>query len=195
MAPIRIGILGLSKSGGWAVNAHLPYLKDTPRYIIAAVCNSSKESAEEAIKHFGLPSGTKPYGSPKELAADPNIDLVVCTVRADRHYETIKPAIEAGKQCFVEWPLGANLKQAEELNSLAHGKGIKTMVGLQGRRNPLFDKVKDILASGRIGKVLSSTSTVSAGFGGSTTSADTAYFNDAKVGANMLNIFGGHSEN
>ncbi|KAI9727169.1 MAG: transcription regulator gal80 [Chrysothrix sp. TS-e1954] len=192
MAPIRIGILGLSKSGGWAVTAHLPYLKDTSKYTIAAVCNTSIASAEEAIKHFELGNGTKPYGSAQELAADPDVDLIVCSVRVDRHYDAIKPAIEAGKQCFVEWPLGANLKQAEELNGLAHAKGIKTMVGLQGRHNPLFNKLKELLAANRIGKVLSSTMTIAAGFWGSTTPVDAQYMNDAKVGGNLLTIFCGH---
>ncbi|KAF8542810.1 hypothetical protein BDD12DRAFT_823497 [Trichophaea hybrida] len=42
------------------------------------------------------------------------------------------PALEAGKMAFVEWPLGANLSEAEELARIAEEKGVRTVVGLQG---------------------------------------------------------------
>ncbi len=66
MAPIRVGFLGLSKSG-WAVKAHLPYIKATDKYEIVAVCNSSVESAKEAIKTHSLPESTKAYGDPNGI--------------------------------------------------------------------------------------------------------------------------------
>lgn len=64
--PIRVGILGLSKTG-WASTAHLPYLlssKGLEKYQIVAVCNSSETSAREAIKLYGLSDKTKAYGDP-----------------------------------------------------------------------------------------------------------------------------------
>lgn len=66
MAPIRVGFLGLSKSG-WAPNAHLPYLKASPNYEIVALCNSTLESAQEAIKLYKFPSTVKAYGNPQGL--------------------------------------------------------------------------------------------------------------------------------
>ena len=75
MAPTRIGLIGLSAGVSWAVWAHPPYLKDTTKYTIAALCNSS---VGNAIKVHGLPPTTKAYGYPQDLADDPEIDLVVC---------------------------------------------------------------------------------------------------------------------
>ena len=37
-----------------------------------------------------------------ELANNQNIDLVVCSVRDDRHLKTISPALKAGKDVYVE---------------------------------------------------------------------------------------------
>src|ERR1700721_2391602 len=105
MAPIRIGFIGLSASGRGASDAHFPYLRGSPKYTITALCNSSVEAAHAAIKAHNLPSSTKAYGSPQDLANDPDVDLVVCSVRVDRHYDAIIPALEAGKDCFCEWPL------------------------------------------------------------------------------------------
>ena len=121
--------------------------------------------------------------------------MVVCSTRVDTHFQTIKPSIEAGKDVFVEWPLASNLQQAEELASLANDKGVKTMVGLQGRVSPIYLEVKNIIQSGKIGKVLSSSMTLNGG----TNSRDSigeglAYFFDMKVGGNVMSIFLGHSK-
>jgi hypothetical protein len=64
MAPIRVGFIGLSSSG-WAKGAHFPFLKESDKYEIVAICNSSVESAREAIKSYELPSTTKAYGDPE----------------------------------------------------------------------------------------------------------------------------------
>lgn len=174
MAPIRVGFLGLSKAG-WARGAHLPFLKSSEKYQIVAICNSSVKSSKEAIKLYDLPAETKAYGDPegkspsarccghvnnakKDLAKDPNIDLVVCSVRVDRHLPTISPSLKAGKDVYVEWPLGKDLAEAEELLRLKNeGKVKHATVGLQARQAPIIKTVKKLIADGEIGKVLSST--------------------------------------
>ena len=73
MAPIRVGIIGLSTAAktSWASNAHLPYLKDSKgRFAITALCNSSIESAKAAISEYKLPPTTKAYGNADDLAHD-----------------------------------------------------------------------------------------------------------------------------
>lgn len=184
MTPIRIGFIGLSANGGWGPSAHWPYLKQTDKYQVVAVCNSSVESSEKAKTHFGLPESTKSYGSPKDLAADPNVDLVVCGVRVDEHYAAIKPALEAKKAVYCEWPLGANVEEAHELADLA--KGGKSMVGLQARQAPVILQVRELVESKRFGKVLSSAVVSSGGNFGPTESVKMKYFNDKKVGGNMV---------
>lgn len=186
MAPIRVGFLGLSKAG-WARNAHLPFLKSSEKYQIVAICNSSVESSEAAIKLYDLPAETKAYGDPegqspsaqhcgqaanakKDLAKDSNIDLVVCSVRVDRHLLTISPSLKAGKDVYVEWPLGKNLAEAQELLRLKNeGKVKHATVGLQARQAPIIKAIKKLIADGKIGRVLSSTCTAAADNGGATT--------------------------
>ncbi|KAI9722729.1 MAG: hypothetical protein M1812_001660 [Candelaria pacifica] len=192
MAPIRVALIGLSPTG-WASSAHIPYLTNNTSYELTAVCNTSVSSAETAIKHHNLPTSTKAYGSAQELAADASkYDLVVCTIRVDRHYDAIKPLIQAGKDVFVEWPLAHNLAQAEELRDLAREKGVKTMVGLQGRRGPPVQTVKGILESGRIGKVLSSTLVADAYNGGAVEMQGARIMLDREIGGNILTIHFGH---
>ena len=51
------------------------------------------------------------------------------------------PALQAKKNVFVEWPLGVDLKQAEEIAAYAKKQGVKTVVGLQQRLGTAVLKV------------------------------------------------------
>jgi predicted dehydrogenase len=68
--------------------------------------------------------------------------------------------LQAGKPVFCEWPLGANLAEAEEMNNLATSKGLKTMIGLQARSDPSVMYARDLVAQGHIGEVLTASLSV-----------------------------------
>lgn len=201
MAPIRLGIIGLSSSAvtSWASAAHLPYLlspRGRSKYAILALCNSSVDSAKKAIQQYGLdPAKTRAYGDPAALAADPDIDLVVCCTRVDTHFALSKPSVEAGKSVFVEWPLTHDVESTRQLALLASEKGNRSIVGLQGRLAPVVSRLKELLHLGKLGKVLSSH--VQA-YGGTidrqTLAEGLSYFTDRKVGGNIFMIGFAHRE-
>ena len=162
-APIRVGIVGLSTADGevapglWAAKAHLPYLLASASHRITAICNSSVKSAQTSIEHHKLGSDVKAYGNPSDLAADPNVDLIVVSVRVAMHYTLAKPALLARKDVFVEWPLAATISESEELTALAKEKGVKNIVGVQARSSHLITKLRSLLQNNEIGTILSST--------------------------------------
>jgi predicted dehydrogenase len=173
-------------------SAHLPYLIKSPHYEITALCNSSVESAKTAIERHGLPLTTKAYGSPEDLARDPNVDLVVCCVRVDRHHALTMPSLQAGKAVFVEWPLAANTNQASEMLAAAQKSGSKTIVGLQSRANPVVQKIKHLVANKAIGELVSSNLTFAMGMAGDTNPKQSGYMADKQMGCNVFTVFGGH---
>ncbi|KAH8649310.1 hypothetical protein BX600DRAFT_404403 [Xylariales sp. PMI_506] len=198
MAPVRVGIIGLSPTAGasWASRAHLPYLLSPAgrsKFQIVALCNSSVEAARRAIEHFKLAPEIRAYGDPADMAADAEVDLVVNTTRADKHFDTILPSVERGKDVFVEWPLTEAATKAEKLVTQASKSGSKTLVGLQGRFAPSVRKLKEVINSGRIGKVLSSDVRA---FGGTPDRAafptHLRVFTDKQVGANTVTVTFGH---
>jgi predicted dehydrogenase len=95
---------------------------------------------------------------------------------------------------LVEWPLGKNLAEAEELLKLKNEGGVKNaVVDLQARQAPIVKKLKEVIESGKIGKVLSSTWTAAGGaFAGTITQAY-EYISQREVGGNMVTIHFGHS--
>ncbi|CEJ62795.1 Putative NAD-binding Rossmann fold oxidoreductase family protein [Penicillium brasilianum] len=189
MGPIRIGIIGLSP-GSWAANAHLPYLQSPDsKFRVVAVCNSSVESAAKSVKELKLLGDVRTYGNVQSIADDKDIDLVVCATRVDRHYKSILPSLKAGKNVFVEWPLGGSLKEAKELLRVAKENNVKlTAVGLQGRFDAIVETLKDVLAEGRIGKVLSTTVTSQGMIAGQTELENQTYLVDRGSGGSLLSI-------
>ncbi|KAK0763437.1 hypothetical protein N5P37_002814 [Trichoderma harzianum] len=151
---IKVGFIGLSSHAKvkWGANAHLPYFQSSrskEKFQIVAVQNSSTESAQQAIKDFGLPPATRAY-------ADPEVQLVVNVTGVFAHYPSVLPSVKAGKDVFVEWPLADSTEHIRELATIASDNNIRTGVRLQGRFAPIFLKIKVVLASGRYGRVLSS---------------------------------------
>lgn len=135
----------------------MPYLKSdrNSSYSITALQNSSKASAERAAKELQLHSVKAHYDNPEELANDPSVDLVAVSVKVPLHYDCALPALKAGKDVFVEWPLARNVKEAEELTNLAKKNGVRTLVGLQARHNPSVVRLKKLVDEGELGDILS----------------------------------------
>lgn len=194
MTPIRVGIVGLSsKPGAWATLAHLPRLASSPNYEIVALCNSSLESTKAAIKAHNLPATTKAYDSYEALAGDPDVDLYVVSTRADTHYAVAMPALKAGRNVFVEWPLAATTEQAKEMAALAKQKNLKTIIGLQGRMSPSVRKVKELIDSGALGEIHSVNYHGAIHVWQNNAASDRYYyFMNRKIGGNLLTIYGGH---
>lgn len=196
--PLRVGLIGLSSSAitSWAADAHLPCLQTAAgreRFQIVALCNSSVAAAESSIKTYGLPPSTKPYGSPVDLAADPDVDFVICNTRVDKHYDTVLPSIQAGKDVYIEWPIASNKADIDRLVYATKNGGGKTLVGLQGRWAPPVLKIKELLQGGSVGTLLSSKVQV---YGGSKDReilpVGLKYFAELAVGGNPITIGLGH---
>ncbi|OZJ01591.1 hypothetical protein BZG36_05465 [Bifiguratus adelaidae] len=195
MTQVRVGLLGFSAKGSWAVVGHLPYfLSDAgkAKYTITALAGSSLEAAQEAIEVYKLPPTTTAHGSPESLAADGNVDLVVVSVKTPHQYAVTKPILEAGKSVFVEWCFGNGLAESEELAALARAKGVKTMIGTQGRQASAVQTAKQLVQDGAIGRVLYTELSSTAALWGPTTDGKVTWQLQKKNGASMLEVYGGH---
>jgi predicted dehydrogenase len=197
---LRTALIGLSASAvtSWASTAHLPnFLTATgkSKFTINTLLNSSTEAAEEAIKTYNLAPETKPYGNPGDLAKDPDVDFVVCNTRVDKHYETTLASIKAGKDAYIEWPIGSDLAQIRELVAAAEESRARVAVGLQGRWAPPVLKLKEIVERQELGKILSSEVRAYGGTKGrGVLPVGLKYFAERKVGGNPITIGFGHGE-
>ncbi|THH18210.1 hypothetical protein EW146_g2745 [Bondarzewia mesenterica] len=202
MAPIRIGFVGLS-SRGWASSVLAPPLFRAPLsdlYTLTALSTTSAQSASAAAEIFSKLTGNtvKAYhGDTSEIAGDPDVDFVAIAVKTPDHRAAVMPAIERGKDIFLEWPLGNGMQETIDIAEAAKSKGVRTMVGLQSWQSPVVRKIKDWVSSGKIGRVLS------VSWVGSKTQESTvwaplqtkrdAYVLDPSNGATVLHVALGHN--
>jgi predicted dehydrogenase len=147
------------------------------------------ESAEESRQMFGARLAFDDY---HEMLAHPDIDAVAVSLRVPSHYEPTMDALNAGKHVYTEWPLGRTTAEAEEMADLARARGVRNMVGLQSRANPALLHLKDLIAAGYVGEVMSCHVSRIAG-GGLDRTSDRTWQRDAELGANTLTISCGHT--
>ena len=188
--PIRVGIIGASPTRGWAANAHIPALKALPQFELAAVCTTRQESAEATAQKFGIPLA---FADWRRMMEQPEIDLVIVTVKVRAHRELVLAALDAGKHVFCEWPLGLDSGEAAELLECAQRAGVRHMVGLQGRVHPTLNHVRDLVERGHIGELISCSLVSSLASWGPRLPASEAYRADRAGGATGLTVPGGHS--
>ncbi|MET0188103.1 MAG: Gfo/Idh/MocA family oxidoreductase [Pseudonocardia sediminis] len=184
--PIGVGIIGLSAAGSWAERSHVPALRAVEGFELRALAASSAESAAESGRVHGV---SRTFGSAAELSSCDEVDLVVVAVKVPHHRELVRAALGAGKAVLCEWPLGNGLDEAEELAALARERDVPTVVGLQARSNPALAHLRDLVAGGYVGTVLSTTVTGSGGpWGPELRSERQRYLLDSANGATMLTI-------
>src|ERR671935_1887259 len=86
---IRVGIVGATVTqggSGWGANAHVPALKALPGYELKAVCTAHEETAKASAAAFGAERGFHRFA---DMAAHPEIDLVVVCVRVPGHHALV----------------------------------------------------------------------------------------------------------
>ena len=184
---LRVGFVGAN--GRWGPSAHAPALQRLPETEIYAVCTAHADTAQAAAQKYGV---ERAYGDIKAMSADPGVDAALVAVRVPAHYVLAKAAIEAGKNVYCEWPLGADTKEAEELAALARKMKVQTMVGLQRRASPAYLYLRELIKDGYVGQVLS-VGMWHMGSGVLTRTSDRTWQRDASLGANTLTITFGHA--
>jgi predicted dehydrogenase len=161
-----------------------------PELEITAVCTSRQETADATAKHFGI---SLAFADPYKMVQHPDVDLVSICVRVPFNHQMGMAALNAGKHLFCEWPLAATTEQAQQLRDLAARKGVRHMVGLQARGARAINRVRNLVAEGYVGKVLSCTMIVTTPGRGADFTLSRAYLADRSTGATLMTIPGGHS--
>ncbi|EEC00005.1 hypothetical protein MPER_00159, partial [Moniliophthora perniciosa FA553] len=95
------------------------------------------------------------HGSTEQIANDPTVDMVAISIRTPGHVEATLPVLRAKKDLFIEWPAGNQLAGTTSIANAARESGVKTLVGFQTRQAAYVRKVKEILDSGKLGRIVS----------------------------------------
>ncbi|MBJ8349886.1 Gfo/Idh/MocA family protein [Streptococcus zalophi] len=123
---------------------------------VVAVSSRSLESAQAfADKH----NVSKAYGSLEEMLKNPDIDVIYVANVNQAHYPTAKKALLSGKHVLVEKPFTLTYHQAVELFDLAQSNNLFLMEAQKSVFIPMTQAIKEVVASGKLGQIVSVSST------------------------------------
>lgn len=160
MNKVRFGIVGVGTQGGFYANLLTgqssfpgqPPSGLTPEHLeLAAVCDIDPAvKAKCAEKYPNVPF----FEDYKEMVTSGKVDAIVTTVPHYLHPEMAIFALDHGVHALVEKPAGVYTKQVREMNEFAATKPELTFgIMFNQRTNQLYQQLKDIIASGELGKI------------------------------------------
>lgn len=122
---------------------------------IVATCDTYEGNlarGKDRIQTMGgnTPKAVKDF---HEILADKSIDAVVIATPEHLHYPMAIAALKAGKNIYLEKPLAHTIEEGAEIVKLAEKSGKVVQVGTQNRSNSLYQKAKEMVASGMIGDI------------------------------------------
>ena len=109
----------------------------------------------DICKSKALDFGTQfEANNPEEIIFNENIDTVfICTPNNLNQPLTIK-ALKAGKHVFCEKPPAFNSREVSEIQTVESSNGSKLMYGFNHRHHDSVKKIKNIVESDELGKIL-----------------------------------------
>jgi len=128
----------------------MPGYRDHPKAKIVGVCDIIPGRAEAAAKEFGAEVITEDYN---ELIARDDIDAIDVVTPNVVHVPIAMAAIEAGKHVICEKPLAMSFPEAKKLIEAAKATGAKTGVNFTYRGHPAARYAKELISTGKIGKI------------------------------------------
>jgi predicted dehydrogenase len=153
MKELRIGMIGYGFMGKAHSNAYLQaprFFKSDYKPVLKALCARNAEKAHSFASNWGYESVETDW---RKLLQRSDIDAVdICTPN-NIHKEIAIEAAKAGKMILCEKPLAMNAAEGEEMCAAVEKAGVPNMVWYNYRRVPAVTLAKQIVASGKLGKI------------------------------------------
>lgn len=143
---MKVGVIGTGNMG----RHHVRVYSEFSDVELVAISDINPEQ-EKLAKKFKC----KFYHDYNEMLKREDIEAVSVVVPTKVHRKVALDVIRSGKHLLIEKPIAGTLEHAQEVISAAKEKKVKLMIGHIERFNPVIVKLKEILESGKIGKVIS----------------------------------------
>lgn len=118
---------------------------------VEAVMSRSETKARSYAERHHI---RKWYTDAQELIDDPAINAIYIATPPSSHATFAIMAMRAGKPCYVEKPLASSYEDCVRINRISMQTGVPCFVAYYRRYLPYFQKVKQIVDSGTLGKVI-----------------------------------------
>ena len=178
---IALGWMGRLHSRGFSqVAQRYPELGVKARLVAAA---DPVQANQEAALALGFERAVADY---REVLDDPQIEAVSICAPNFLHHEIAMAAIAAGKHFWIEKPMGVNAAQSREIAQAAAAAGLVTAAGFNYRHQPAVEHARDLVRTGRLGRVTNARVWLIADYASSPEGAFTWRYTRAQAGAGVV---------
>lgn len=143
---LRWGLIG---AGDIARRRIAPALNELANCELVAVGRGRAGLAEAFAAEFGIKCW---YTDWREMLADDTIDAVYIATPVYLHAEQTIAAAEAGKHVLCEKPMGLHAAECDRMIAACEANNVSLGVAYYRRFYPVLELVRQIIASGEIGK-------------------------------------------
>lgn len=150
MPPVQIGVIGVGAFG----ESHVAGYKSLPYVNVAAVCDVNSSRAQDIATRYRIPHW---YDSDETMLHECALDAVSVCTPEELHRAPVLAAIRAGKHVLVEKPIATRLDEAQAMIDAARHAGTFLMPGHVLRFETRCALVRDQIASGALGEIVSIT--------------------------------------
>jgi predicted dehydrogenase len=146
--PVKYGVIGC---GAIAQRRHIPECIANPDSVLIGIAEFNQSRCDELGKLYGV----KSFCDHKDLLKMGEIDAVVVSGPNALHAPQTIDALNAGKHVLCEKPMAVTRDEARAMIEAAKKNNKFLMIGLNQRLMPPHVRAKEIIKTGRLGKVLS----------------------------------------
>jgi predicted dehydrogenase len=125
-----------------------PELGLTTKLVIAADTEPSRVQFARDV--LGYAEGTTDY---HDVLDHPDVDVVSICAPNFLHAEIGIAAAKAGKHFWIEKPVGRGYEETAAVQEAAVEAGVLTSIGYNYRHAPAVEHARELVASGRLGRV------------------------------------------
>ena len=146
MDRVRVGVLSFAHGHS---EAYCRVMRDFADVALVAAWDDNAERGQRAAKQWGLEF--RPDAD--AVIRDPAIDALIVTMETNRHADFVERAAAAGKHILLQKPMATTLADCDRIIEAVRKNGIKFSMAFQMRRDPVNQKMKELLDQGAVGKV------------------------------------------
>lgn len=142
---LKVGIAGC---GAIARVVHIPLLARRADVDVHALAES--DAGALAAAHALVPAARR-FATLEDMVAGAALDAVIVALPTGVHAAAATTVLGAGSDLYLEKPLAAHVADGEAVLDAWDASGRIGMVGFNGRFNPLYGRLRDLIRSGRAG--------------------------------------------
>lgn len=143
--PVRLAVIGAGGMGA----THATGIMDDPNVELAWAVDLDLSRAEQ----LAAATGARSTVSIDEALADPALDAVIVALPTSLHRSATEAAARAGKHVFCEKPIARTAEDGRAMVATCEAAGVTLMIGHVVRFFPEYQRIKEILDSGELGRI------------------------------------------